>query len=55
MQIAFLIIKGFSLKEIASLRGTSEKTVRDQSSKIYLKTNLSGRAELTAFFLEDLL
>lgn len=55
VQIAFLIIKGFSLKEIASLRGTSEKTVRDQSSKIYLKTNLSGRAELTAFFLEDLL
>ena len=55
VQIAFLLIKGFSSKKIADIRLTSEKTIRDQSSNIYRKANLNGRAELAAFFLEDLL
>ena len=55
IQIAFLLIKGFSTKKIADIRQTTEKTVRDQSSNIYHKANLVGRAELAAFFLEDLL
>lgn len=54
-QIALLIIKGLSNKEIAEIRSTSEKTIRQQASSIYQKANLSGRQELTAFFLEDLL
>lgn len=53
--VGFLLLKGFSLKEIAKLRSTSESTVREQAGNIYHKSNLSGRAELTAFFLEDLL
>jgi hypothetical protein len=36
-------------------RNTSEKTVRQQASAIYQKSNLSSRSELSAFFLEDLL
>lgn len=54
-EIAFLLLKGLSLKEIASLRGTGEKTVRAQSAAIYAKASLAGRSELSAFFLEDLL
>lgn len=53
--VAFLLLKGLSLKEIAAARGTSEKTARVQSSAIYAKSGLAGRSELSAFFLEDLL
>ena len=54
-EIAFLLLKGLSLKAIADLRGTGEKTVRAQSAAIYAKAGLAGRSELSAFFLEDLL
>jgi DNA-binding CsgD family transcriptional regulator len=54
-EVAFLLLKGFSIKEIAEIRSTSEKTVRVQSTAIYSKSCLSGRSELAAFFLEDLL
>jgi DNA-binding NarL/FixJ family response regulator len=53
--VAFLLLKGYGLKEIAQLRGTTEKTTRAQSTAIYAKAGLSGRYELAAFFLEDLL
>ncbi|MGE3975871.1 MAG: helix-turn-helix transcriptional regulator, partial [Bdellovibrionales bacterium] len=48
-------LKGLSLKEIAGVRNTTEKTARVQSTAIYSKAGLSGRSELSAFFLEDLL
>lgn len=54
-EVAFLLLKGFSLRDIAQARGTSEKTARVQSSAIYAKSGLAGRSELSAFFLEDLL
>lgn len=54
-EIAFLLLKGLSLKDIAALRGTAEKTVRAQSAAVYAKSGLAGRTELSAFFLEDLL
>jgi DNA-binding NarL/FixJ family response regulator len=54
-EVAFLLLKGLSLKEIAEVRNTSEKTARVQSIAVYSKSNLSGRSELSAFFLEDLL
>lgn len=54
-EVAFLLLKGLSSKEIAEVRNTSEKTVRVQSAAIYSKAGLSGRSELAAFFLEDLL
>lgn len=53
--VGLLLIKGFSLKEIAVLRATSERTVRQQAQAIYRKAGVGGRAELSAFFLEDLL
>lgn len=54
-EIALLILKGLSLGEIAALRNTSERTVRDQARAVYRKSGLANRASLAAFFLEDLL
>jgi DNA-binding NarL/FixJ family response regulator len=53
--VALLIIKGFSLEEIAGLRGTSERTIRDQAASVYHKAKLKNRIELSAYFLEELL
>lgn len=54
-EVAFLLLKGFSSKEIAETRNTTEKTARVQSMSIYAKSGVSNRSELSAFFLEDLL
>ncbi len=54
-EIALLLLKGLSLKEIAEVRKTGERTVRQQATGVYGKAGLAGRAELSAFFLEDLL
>lgn len=54
-EVAFLLLKGLSLKEVAEVRETTEKTARVQSMAIYAKAGLAGRSELSAFFLEDLL
>ena len=53
--VAALILKGFSLAEIADFRGTSERTTRDQAASIYRKAKVKNRIELTAYFVEDLL
>ena len=54
-EVGLLLLKGLALKELAEVRGTSERTVRQQAQAIYRKAGLGGRAELAAFFLEDLL
>lgn len=54
-EVALLLLKGLSSKEIASVRDTSERTARQQATAVYRKAGLSGRAELAAWFLEDLL
>lgn len=54
-EVAFLLLKGLSFKEIAQVRSASERTVRQQALAVYAKSGLGGRAELAAFFLEDLL
>jgi len=54
-EVALLVLKGFSYKEIADLRETTERTVRNQAQAIYRKGGISNRAEMAAFFIEDLL
>jgi DNA-binding CsgD family transcriptional regulator len=54
-EISMLILKGLSYKEIASARGTAERTVRHQALGIFRKAGLAGRAEMAAFFLESML
>lgn len=53
--VALLLLKGLSHKEVADLRGRAERTVRQQALAVYRKSNLDGRASLAAYFLEDLL
>jgi len=54
-EVGLLLLKGLSHKEIAVVRDTSERTVREQSRAVYRKSGLSGRSSFAAFFLEDLL
>ena len=53
--VGLLLLKGLSLQEIADLRATSERTVREQARAVYRKSGLAGRNVLSAYFLEDLL
>ena len=54
-EVALLLLKGRSHKEIALDTQRSERTVRQHAVAIYQKAGLAGRAELAAFFLEDLM
>lgn len=54
-EVGLLLLKGLSHKEIAAARSTSETTIRQQALSVYRKSGLRSRAELSAFFLEDLL
>ena len=53
--VGLLLLKGLSYKDIAEVRQTSEKTVRQQASVIYQKSLLPGCVELSAYFLDDFL
>ena len=54
-EVGLLMLKGLSHREVASIRQTSEATVRQQALMVYRKSGLANRSELSAFFLEDLL
>ncbi len=54
-EVALLILKGYGHKQIAGATQRSERTVRQHAVTVYQKSGLAGRAELAAFFLEDLL
>jgi DNA-binding CsgD family transcriptional regulator len=54
-EVALLLLKGLSHKEIAALRDVSEATARQQARAVYKKGGLGGRNDLAAFFLEDLM
>jgi len=55
VEVGLLMLKGLSHQEIANIRSTSERTIREQARTIYRKSGLTSRSELSAFFLEDLL
>ena len=54
-EVALLLLKGLSFEEIAGIRHTKEKTVRQQAVAIYRKSGLNGRHEFAAWFFEDFL
>ena len=54
-EIALLLIKGLSMKEIAEARQVKEKTIRQQATSVYAKSGYAGRHELAAHFIEDLM
>lgn len=54
-EVASLLLKGLSFDEIATVRNTKEKTVRQQATAIYRKSGLGSRHEFAAWFFEDFL
>lgn len=54
-EVAMLLLKGLSFEEVAGVRDSKEKTVRQHATAIYRKSGLSGRHELAAWFFEDFL
>ena len=54
-EVALLLLKGLSHKELADVRSITEATARQQARAVYKKAGLTGRHDLAAFFLEDLL
>ena len=53
--VALFAIKGMSTADIASLRNTSEGTVKAQTNAIYRKAGVSGRPQLLSLFIDDLM
>lgn len=53
--VALLLVKGLSLDEIARVRESGAKTVRQHAANVYAKAKLDGRHQLAAYFFEDLL
>lgn len=54
-EIAILLIKGLSMREISELRDVKEKTIRQQATNIYAKSGYSNRYELASHFIQDLI
>jgi DNA-binding CsgD family transcriptional regulator len=54
-EVGLLLLKGLSHKEVAAARSTTEATTRQQARALYKKAGLTGRHDLAAFFLEDLM
>ncbi len=53
--VVLALLKGLSFREVAELRETKEKTVRQQATSVYKKAGVAGRHELAAWFFEDML
>ena len=54
-EVALQLLKGYGHKQIAARTDRSERTVRQHASVVYEKSGLGGRAELSAYFLQDLM
>jgi DNA-binding NarL/FixJ family response regulator len=54
-EVAFMLLQGHGHKQIAGKTGRSERTVRQHAVSVYGKAGVSSRAELAAFFLQDLM
>ncbi len=53
-EVALLLLKGLSHKDIARARGIGDATARQQATAVYRKAGVGGRNDLAAYFLEDL-
>jgi DNA-binding CsgD family transcriptional regulator len=54
-EVARLSLGGHELDRIAEIRGAAPGTVRAQLSRIYAKSGVANRAQLSALFVEKLL
>ena len=53
-EVALFIVKGYGLSEVASLRGTSERTAKAQAHAVYQKAGVASRSELILHCIEDI-
>jgi len=53
--VAAFTIKGFSIAEVAEMRGSAEATVKTHLNAIYRKAGVSGRSQLASLLIEDLM
>lgn len=53
--VAGFTIKGYSIAEIATLRGSAPGTVKTHLNAIYRKAGVAGRGQLVSLLVEDLL
>ncbi|MCB1172337.1 MAG: helix-turn-helix transcriptional regulator [Leptospiraceae bacterium] len=55
IRVAEGLLRGYSIKMIAANLGRKEKTIRNQAAAVYAKSGMVGRADLAAFFLNEIL
>lgn len=53
--VALMALKGYSVADMARIRGASEGTVKAQNAAIYRKAGVTGRLQLLSLFVEDLM
>lgn len=53
--VATFTIKGYTIAEIAQMRGSAEGTVKTHLNAIYRKAGVQGRGQLVSVLIEDLL
>lgn len=53
--LADSLIRGYTIEEIAAMGNKSRNTVRNQAAALYEKSGMTGRNDLTAFFLSDIM
>lgn len=53
--VALFSVKGLSIGEIATMRATSDGTVKAQAAAIYRKAGVSGRPQLLSLFIDELM
>lgn len=54
-EVAWFLLKGQSIADIAALRDTREGTVKAQCTAIYRKAGVSGKSQLFSLIVEDVL
>ncbi|MEP5761070.1 MAG: helix-turn-helix transcriptional regulator [Litoreibacter sp.] len=54
-EVAWFVLKGMSLSEIAGLRDTRIGTVKAQCTAIYKKAGVTGKSQLFSLLVEDIL
>ena len=55
IDVAYFVVKGFSIHEIATMRNTSDGTVKAQTAAIYRKAKVTGRGQLLSHFIDELM
>lgn len=53
--VAGFTLKGYSISEVADMRGSREGTIKAQLNAIYRKAGVENRGQLVSLLIEDLM